>query len=42
MSKLCDHCFMRKQAIYTPETFIFQLKLEVFRVAQKLVQLNLR
>ena len=40
--KLGNQSIMPKQAFYTPETFIFQLKIELFRVAHKLVQLTLR
>ena len=38
----CDHSFIPKQAFYATETFIFELKLGVFGVAHKLVQLTLR
>ena len=38
---LCDHSFVSKQAFYSIETFSFPLKIGVFRVAQKLVQLTL-
>ena len=37
----CDHYFIPKQAFYATETFIFELKLGVFGVAHKLVQLTL-
>ena len=40
--KPCDHSFIPKQAFYPTETFIFELKIGVFEVAHKLVQLTLR
>ena len=38
----CDHSFIPKQAFYATDTSIFELKIGVFRVAHKLVQLTLR
>ena len=38
----CGYTFILKQAFYATETFFFELKIGVFGVFHKLVQLTLR